>query len=77
MARLTPNERERRDMANHRAQAQFDRAKWRLLVLLPVWVLQLLLATVMMGLFSWRLGDTIKHYDERDGKGQTPTIEFA
>ncbi|KAJ6441232.1 Centromere protein V [Purpureocillium lavendulum] len=64
-------------MANHRAQAQFDRAKWRLLVLLPVWVLQLLLATAMMGLFSWRLGDTIKHYDERDGKGQTPTIEFA
>ncbi|GJN71280.1 hypothetical protein PLICBS_005343 [Purpureocillium lilacinum] len=64
-------------MANHRAQAQFDRARWRLAVLLPVWALQVLLATSMMGLFSWRLGDTIKHYDERDQKGETPTIEFA
>lgn len=46
-------------------------------MLLPVWALQVLLATSMMGLFSWRLGDTIKHYDERDQKGETPTIEFA
>ncbi|UNI17691.1 hypothetical protein JDV02_004015 [Purpureocillium takamizusanense] len=64
-------------MANHRAQAQFDRARWRLMVLLPAWALQTLLAASMMGLFSWRLGDTIKHYDEREKKGETPTIEFA
>lgn len=65
------------DMANHRAAAQFDRAKWRLALLAPLWALQLLLATSMMGLFSWRLGDTVKHYDDREQKGETPTIEFV
>ncbi|POR35562.1 Uncharacterized protein TPAR_04269 [Tolypocladium paradoxum] len=64
-------------MANHRAVAQFDRAKWRLALLGPLWALQLLLATSMMGLFSWRLGDTVKHYDDREQEGKTPTIEFV
>ncbi|PNY27265.1 Uncharacterized protein TCAP_02815 [Tolypocladium capitatum] len=63
-------------MANHRAQAQFDRAKWRLALLAPPWALQLLLATSMMALFSWRLGDTVKHYDEREREGETPTIDW-
>lgn len=30
-----------------------------------------------MALFAWRLGDTFKHYDEREGKGEKPTIEIV
>ncbi|KHN97139.1 uncharacterized protein MAM_04736 [Metarhizium album ARSEF 1941] len=64
-------------MANHRAQAQFERARWRAAVLFPIWALQLLLTTSMMGLFAWRLGDTLKQSDERESAGRVPTIEFV
>lgn len=64
-------------MGNQRAQAQFDRAKWRLAVLLPVWVLQLGLTTVMIGLFAWRLGDTMRSYKDQDDKGDKPVIEVV
>ncbi|KID98205.1 hypothetical protein MAJ_05836, partial [Metarhizium majus ARSEF 297] len=64
-------------MANHRAQAQFERARWRAVVLFPIWALQLLLTTSMMGLFAWRLGDTLKHYDERKSAGKVPRIELV
>lgn len=64
-------------MANHKSSAQFDRAKWRLWILVPAWALQMLLALGMLGLFSWRLGDTAKHYGEREKHGDVPTIEFV
>lgn len=64
-------------MGSHRAQAQFERAKWRLLLLAPAWSVQLTLAFGMLGLFSWRLGDTIHHYDDRDQAGKVPVIEFV
>lgn len=64
-------------MANHKSRAQFDRAKWRLMILAPAWTLQLFLALAMLGLFSWRLGDTVKHYDEREKHGDVPTVEFV
>ncbi|KAG5982257.1 hypothetical protein E4U55_002148 [Claviceps digitariae] len=64
-------------MVNHRAQAQFERAKWRRTILFPNWTLQLLLTVSMMGLFSWRLGDTLKHYAVRDQNGKAPGIEVA
>ncbi|KAM4056609.1 hypothetical protein HRG_003478 [Hirsutella rhossiliensis] len=64
-------------MANHRARAQFDRAKWRLALLLPLWALQLVLAMAMTGLFAWRLGDSVKNHPEREATGGTPTVEFA
>lgn len=48
-------------MANHRARAQFDRAKWHIGLLLPLWALQLTLAMAMTGLSAWRLGDSVKH----------------
>lgn len=56
-------------MANQRAQAQFDRAGWRLALLGPLWALQLTLALSMMGLFSWSLGNTLKHYGGRRAEG--------
>ncbi|PHH85974.1 hypothetical protein CDD83_10911 [Cordyceps sp. RAO-2017] len=64
-------------MANHRAQAQFERAKWSLRLLLPLWALQLMLATATMGLFSWRLGGTAGHYQERRERGSRPAVELA
>ncbi|KAK2609127.1 hypothetical protein QQS21_002354 [Conoideocrella luteorostrata] len=64
-------------MVNHRAQAQFERARWQSIILFPVWTLQLLITVSTMGFFAWRLGDTMKHYDERDTNGQAPTIEIA
>ncbi|KAK1248411.1 hypothetical protein MKX08_006631 [Trichoderma sp. CBMAI-0020] len=64
-------------MANPRAHAQFDRAKWRLFILAPAWSLQLTLALGMLGLFSWRLGDTVHHFDERDKAGKAPIIEYV
>ncbi|KAM5351771.1 hypothetical protein ACJ41O_004494 [Fusarium nematophilum] len=62
---------------NHRAQAQFDRAKWRLMVLLPTWILQLGLTMTMMGLFAWRLGDTMKTYHDEDERNNDPVIEVV
>ncbi|KAH8735220.1 hypothetical protein BGZ61DRAFT_528426 [Ilyonectria robusta] len=64
-------------MGKHRAQAQFDRAKWRLALLLPMWLLQLGLNLAMVGLFGWRLGDTLKTYEDRDKKGELPVIEVV
>lgn len=64
-------------MADPRAHAQFDRAKWRLFILAPAWSLQLTLALGMLGLFSWRLGDTVHHFDERNKAGKAPIIEYV
>ena len=65
-------------MANHRAAAQFDRAKWRLALLAPLWILQLLLATSMLGLFSWRLGVTVKSFQgSRHVLSHMADIEFV
>ncbi|KAH0493022.1 hypothetical protein TgHK011_007945 [Trichoderma gracile] len=64
-------------MGSHRAQAQFERAKWRLLLLAPAWSVQLTLAFGMLGLFSWRLGDTIRYFDDRDTAGKAPVIEYV
>lgn len=51
-------------MPSHKATAQHDRAKWQLRVLVPAWILQLLLAMAIGGLFGWRLGYTLKHSEE-------------
>ncbi|KAF4465777.1 hypothetical protein FALBO_7371 [Fusarium albosuccineum] len=62
---------------NHRSQAQFDRAKWRMTVLLPTWVLQLGLTTSMMGLFAWRLGDSVKANNDGNKHNDDPAIELV
>ncbi|KAG7419291.1 hypothetical protein DER46DRAFT_191649 [Fusarium sp. MPI-SDFR-AT-0072] len=62
---------------NHRAQAQFDRAKWRPMVMIPTWLLQLGLSMSMMGLFAYRLGDSMKVNKDNDKKNDDPTIEIV
>ncbi|KAM0297576.1 hypothetical protein ACHAPM_009307 [Fusarium culmorum] len=61
---------------NHRAQAQFDRSKWRAMVLFPTWALQLCLSMAMMGLFAFRLGDSMKANKDDKKKNDDPTIEI-
>lgn len=64
-------------MARHRSQAHFERARWRLRILAPAWLVSLALTIPLMGLFAWRLGDTLKHYKSREDLGEKPTIEIA
>ena len=65
------------DMATHKAQAQFERSRWRLMLLVPIWTLQLLLALGIMGLFAWRVGNTLKDYDKLKRDRNLPTMEFV
>ncbi|WYZ34287.1 hypothetical protein EsH8_I_000563 [Colletotrichum jinshuiense] len=65
-------------MVLHRQQAQFDRARWRMALLLPLWILQLLVLLVIIGLFSWRLSDTLKNWEtEESTKGMFPMVEVV
>ncbi|KAK1992813.1 hypothetical protein LX36DRAFT_283699 [Colletotrichum falcatum] len=65
-------------MVLHRQQAQFDRARWRMALLVPFWVLQLLVLLVDIGLFSWRLSDTLKNWEtEEQTKGMFPLVEVV
>ncbi|KAJ4387876.1 hypothetical protein N0V93_008479 [Gnomoniopsis smithogilvyi] len=47
-------------MPKHRDQAKFDRAEWRLVVLLPCWVAQLSLLIILIGISSYLLANAMK-----------------
>ncbi|KJZ77169.1 hypothetical protein HIM_03490 [Hirsutella minnesotensis 3608] len=64
-------------MANHRAQAQFERARWRLNLLLPLWASQLTVTMITMGLFSWRMGGTVDVYRRGGQAAVLPVFEIA
>ncbi|KAK2057992.1 hypothetical protein LY76DRAFT_74417 [Colletotrichum caudatum] len=65
-------------MVLHRQQAQFDRARWRMVLLVPLWILQLLVLLVVIGLFSWRLSDTLNNWEtEQQTKGMFPLVEVV
>lgn len=64
-------------MALHKAQAQFARARWRIKLLGPIWLAQLLLTMAMMGLFSYRFGHTMSKHSEKIEAGKTPAVEYA
>ncbi|KZZ94226.1 hypothetical protein AAL_05193 [Moelleriella libera RCEF 2490] len=57
-------------MASHRSRAQFERARWRAAILVPIWTLQLLLTASMMALFAWRLGHSLKN-------GGVPAVQIV
>ncbi|KKA28527.1 hypothetical protein TD95_004748 [Thielaviopsis punctulata] len=46
-------------MAKHRAQAQFERAKWRKTLLFAAWTVQLVIMIVLLALFGWRLSSSL------------------
>jgi len=64
-------------MGHHRAQAQFDRARWRLGALVPIWVFQGLLAAGLAGLFGWRLSETLENWDDEERKGTVPKVRLV
>ncbi|KAJ4422635.1 hypothetical protein N0V82_002754 [Gnomoniopsis sp. IMI 355080] len=47
-------------MAKHRDQAKFDRAEWRLMVLLPCWIAQISLLLILIGISSYLLSNAMK-----------------
>lgn len=64
-------------MAKHRSQAQFERAKWTLLILAPGWVLQSTITTTLMGMFAWNFGITLREHNEKNSKSSMPTLELT
>lgn len=47
------------------------------MVMIPTWALQLGLSMSMMGLFAYRLGDSMKVNKDNDKKNDDPTIEIV
>ncbi|KAK1638867.1 hypothetical protein BDP81DRAFT_370529 [Colletotrichum phormii] len=65
-------------MVLHRQQAQFDRSRWRMALLVPLWILQLLVCLVVVALFSWRLSDTLRNWEtEEETKEMFPMVEVV
>ncbi|KAI0155906.1 hypothetical protein BJ166DRAFT_594112 [Pestalotiopsis sp. NC0098] len=64
-------------IGTHRDQAHFDRAKWRKRVLLPCWIIQVPILVALIGLFSYRLSNTIRDFEENELKGDVPMVEFV
>jgi hypothetical protein len=64
-------------MVYHREQAQFDRARWRMAILIPAWIAQVGLLLSLMGLFSYRLADTLTNYKEEEENGLIPVVEVV
>lgn len=65
-----------RDMANHRDQARFERAGWRLNFLIASWTAQIAMLLGLMGIFSYRLSTTIRDWEEKDKAGSLPMVEL-
>ena len=61
----------------HRDNGQFSHARWRKRVLLPCWIAQIGLLLGMMGLFSYRLSNTVKTWKDEEDKGNIPMVEFV
>lgn len=47
-------------MGKHRDQAKFDRAEWKLLILLPCWVAQISLLLILLGISAYLLSNAMK-----------------
>jgi len=64
-------------MVYHRDQAHFDRARWRKAVLVPLWIAQITLLLGLLGIFAYRLAETIRTYEANEKKGTVPTVELV
>lgn len=47
-------------MGKHRDQAKFDRAEWKLRILLPCWVAQISLLLILLGISAYLLANAMK-----------------
>ncbi len=64
-------------MVFHRDQAQFDRAGWLKAVLLPLWIVQIAVLLGIMGVFSYRLAETVENFEANDKAGSVPMVELV
>ncbi|KAK8111909.1 uncharacterized protein PG998_008366 [Apiospora kogelbergensis] len=62
-------------IGTHRDQAHFGFAKWRKRVLLPCWFIQIPLQLGLMGVFSYRLSNSVNAHNGQ--AGQIPMVEFV
>ncbi len=58
-------------------QLLFARAKWRLRLLIPCWTFQIAVLLCLMGIFAYRVAETVEHYDEENKRGQIPMVEIV
>ena len=58
-------------------QALFARARWRLRILVPCWIFQILVLLCLMGIFAYRLAETFEHYSEQKQNGEAPLVEVV
>jgi hypothetical protein len=64
-------------MAHHRDQARFDRAQWRLMVLVPSWVVQTSLYMVLIGISAYLLASTTGKSDETYGTAVASVFQIV
>lgn len=57
--------------------AQFERVGWRKGLLIPFWIGQVSILLSLMGIFSYRLAETLEHWDEMVATGDLPRVELV
>ena len=55
----------------------FQRAKWKLQLLIPAWIFQMVVLLGLMGIFAYRVAETVEHYSDTAKNGQIPTVEIV
>ncbi len=63
--------------ATEENMAQFAHARWKLAYLIPSWGIQMAILLGSMGIFAYRLAETLENYKERDAGGQVPVVEVV
>jgi hypothetical protein len=64
-------------MANHRDQARFERAGWKLKFLIASWTAQIAMLLGLIGIFSYRLSYTVRDWEAKDKAGSLPMVELV
>ncbi|KAK0713034.1 hypothetical protein B0T26DRAFT_649315 [Lasiosphaeria miniovina] len=52
------------------------RAGWRLRYLIPCWIFVISVLLCLMGIFAYRLAETLEHYNDNKEQGQAPVVEL-
>lgn len=55
----------------------FTRAKWRLKFMVPCWAVQILVLLCLMGIFAYRVAETVEHYSDEETAGEMPMVEIV
>lgn len=64
-------------MVHHQIQARFDRARWRVVVLAPVWGFQIVLALGLIGIFAFRLAETVDDDMKNHDASTVPIVDVV